>query len=171
MPPCIQVFLWIASLSMMNAMGVLQRSCLYVVISPHICILCMKNVELGDHITIHCDFSIFIWTYFMSKISVFWVMLCHVVDFVCHWNGRFLDPRDKVFWMGILHGVCWGIWKERNKRIFEGVRKSPLEVAESILIEVTSWVTASKDFYGCTLNVLVRDWLSCLYSCLLSCDV
>lgn len=71
------------------------------------------------------------------------------------------------FGWGYFHGLCWGIWREKAGRIFDGVRKYPLEVVDSILFEVASWVTASKDFHGYTLNGLVRDWPLCFFSCML----
>lgn len=48
--------------------------------------------------------------------------------------------------MGILHGICWDIWHERNTRIFNGVKRSPSEVGDSIQFEVAPQAVDSKDF-------------------------
>jgi len=48
--------------------------------------------------------------------------------------------------------------------------KNPLEVLDSSLFQVASWVMVSKDFHGLS-NDLVRDWHSCLISFLLSYDI
>lgn len=55
-----------------------------------------------------------------------------------------------------------------NRRIFNGMSKSPMEV--SIAFVVVSWASACKDFDGFSINHLIRDWPSCLSSCLLSLD-
>lgn len=44
-------------------------------------------------------------------------------------------------------------------------------MADSILFEVASWVIASMEFGGLTINDVVWDWHSCLFSFLLSNDM
>lgn len=77
-----------------------------------------------------------------------------------------MDSHGKKYWLVILHGVCWGIWKERNKRFFNGVSKPALEVAESIAFEVALQALACKGFEDFSINDLIRDWLLYLSSCL-----
>lgn len=54
---------------------------------------------------------------------------------------------------------------ERDRKIFEDIKRSPLEVTYSILFEVASWAVASKVFEGLSLNDLTRDWYSCIFPC------
>lgn len=67
-----------------------------------------------------------------------------------------------MFIRALLHGVLWGIWKERNKRIFEDHKKNRLEVIDSILCEVGSWLLVKKEFEDCSPNEFMRDWSLCI---------
>lgn len=51
----------------------------------------------------------------------------------------------------------WGIWKERNKRIFEDNKKGYGEVIDYILCEVGSWLLVNEEFANCSLNDFLRD--------------
>lgn len=130
----------------------------------------MKDEELGDHIMIYCSFTRFIWDCFLVYMSLKWVMLYCFINHVKQWNCDLLDVCGKKFWMRILHDLCWGIWKERNKGIFEGVRKSPWQVADSILFEEASWAIASKNFNVLFVNNFTRDWYSCIFSYFIHCN-
>lgn len=50
-----------------------------------------------------------------------------------------------------MHGVCWGNWKKRNRRIF-GCLQSPLGRLQTILFEVVSSAIVTKEFHGFSLN-------------------
>lgn len=56
--------------------------------------------------------------------------------------------RMKVFWECLLHGVIWGIRKERNLRLFVDHSKPNSEVIDLILREVGGWLSMHKDFIG-----------------------
>lgn len=59
-----------------------------------------------------------------------------------------------------MHGVIWGIWKERNLRLFESKAKSSNKVIDSIVREVGGWVLMTKEFHGTPLFMFLCDWLS-----------
>lgn len=69
---------------------------------------------------------------------------------LCH--APYYNPRAKHFWLTILHGICWGIWKEHNRRIFEDSAKTFSEIIEAIIFEVTSWAIAYLHFKGLSIN-------------------
>lgn len=50
-----------------------------------------------------------------------WVMPNDLVQLIFQWNmlGEWETEGD-IFGVALFHGVLWGIWKERNMRIFEG---------------------------------------------------
>lgn len=41
----------------------------------------------------------------------------------------------------LMHGVLWGVWKERNRRLFKEKFSSYGEVIDSIVREVGSWLS------------------------------
>lgn len=93
-----------------------------------------------------------------------------LLELVGRWKCESFEGRGKKIWLGIMHGTYWGIWKERNRRIFEGVKKSHLEVVESNLFEVASWFSVSNDFPAASINDFTRDWYSCIVSYTLTCN-
>lgn len=145
MLPCLLVFGLFCGLPLdwMNTMYLFQRRHPYMAISSNFYVPCMRNGNQASILWFIVGFQDS-FEHILSKISLSWVMLFCLVDLICQWSWRFLGPLSKCFWFGILHGVCWGIWKERNRRIIEGLSKSPLKVAEFILFEVASWVLVLK---------------------------
>lgn len=55
-----------------------------------------------------------------------------------------------------------GFWKEKNKRIFEDKKRAVREVIDSSLCELCLWLMVKEDFKDCSLNALMRDWVSCV---------
>ena len=73
-----------------------------------------------------------------------------------------MNQCQNTFWGCLIHVICWAIWKERNKRIFEGASRSHLEVREMIVREVGSWLFVLEEFKGMSLSKFTRDWVECL---------
>lgn len=62
---------------------------------------------------------------------------------ISQWGGGVKGKRDKMFFKSLAQGVLWGIWKEINRRILEGKVRGIMEVVDSILYEVGSWLLVS----------------------------
>lgn len=58
--------------------------------------------------------------------------------FVYHWYDDGQGNRTNLFWDSLLHGVIKGLWKERNKRLFEEKISSKGDVIDYIFIDVCS---------------------------------
>lgn len=41
------------------------------------------------------------------------------LELIRQWSGRFQGSWARYFWIRLFHGILWGIWKERNQRIFK----------------------------------------------------
>lgn len=67
-----------------------------------------------------------------------------------------------MFIQALLHGVVWGIWKKRNKRILEDKNMEPWDVIDSILCEMGSWKLVKKKFENFSLNDFLKDWNVCI---------
>lgn len=81
-------------------------------------------------------------------------MLGFMEDLLMGERGRGVQRR--MFLKAILPGVVWGIWKERNRRVFEDKTRSMWVVIDSIVCEINSWVLVG-EFKNCSLNDMVRD--------------
>lgn len=73
-------------------------------------------------------------------------------------GGGAFGKKERLFLGVIAQGIMWGIWKERNKRIFEGVEKGVWEVRDAIIWEVGLWLLLFVEFEVIFLNDFIRDW-------------
>lgn len=65
--------------------------------------------------------------------------------------------------MGALaQGLMWGVWKERNRRIFEEMKREVWEIWDSILSEVGLWMVALKEINEVSMYEWMRDWRECI---------
>lgn len=66
----------------------------------------------------------------------------------------------------MVHGILWGIWKERNGRIFDEFNRGYREIVDSIIREVVSWLLITKDFKDLPIQFHVGlDYHDFLESC------
>lgn len=80
------------------------------------------------------------WNYFFSLVNFSWVLPSEVRDLFEQWNVLGIRVRGKAFWACLIHVVLWGIWRERNLRIFQGKSNCCNVVIDSIILEVGSWL-------------------------------
>lgn len=67
-----------------------------------------------------------------------------------------------MFWDNLLYAVMGGIWKERNRRVFEEKYNSREEVIDSIVRELGNWLLVLKKFQGFPLSLFIQDWATSL---------
>lgn len=56
--------------------------------------------------------------------GVYWIMLKSVIDLLPAWQGRFGKHRNDIIWKASLHCVMRCIWRERNARSFEDIKRN-----------------------------------------------
>jgi len=90
---------------------------------PGLCYLCKKKIESIDHILIHCSFTKMVWekVRLTTCFKVLWDGFS-LVDFFKTW------VEDRSVPSALAAQICWFIWIERNKAIFEGRIPSVLAV-------------------------------------------
>lgn len=77
-----------------------------------------EDCESGNHMIIHCSFAKSFWDYFLCWAPLSWTMPCSLLNLIRQWYVPPCNDLGRKFWNGILHGICWGTWKECNRRIF-----------------------------------------------------
>ena len=78
--------------------------------------MCKVDGETTDHLFLHCSIARDLWDLVFSMFGVWWVMLCHVMELLACWQGRFKQCRSAAIWSMIPHCVMWVVWRERNAR-------------------------------------------------------
>jgi len=106
------------------------------------CVMCKKHGESVDHLLLHCDVARVVWSFFYSLVGVEWVMPSSVVDLLSGWGT--LLGRGPVFliWKQVPLCVLWGLWRERNSRLFEDVEVSVGALCRKVLNMLYLWVSA-----------------------------
>lgn len=145
-------------------MDVLQHKRPFMALSPFMCPLCRKDGESGNQIFLHCSYSSKVWIYFLRALSWNLVMPDSVEGLFHIWEGGGVvkGAKGKIFIHALLQGILWGLWKERNNRIFKDKERSVWRVIDSIIYEVASWVSVKDKFKFYSLNDLMRDWMECI---------
>lgn len=126
------------------------------------CSLCRLDAEFENHIFLHCTYTTKVWNFFRQVMSLHFVVPESVEDLFCQWGRGAKGPQGKMFLEVILLGVVWGIWKERNRRVFKDKAKSVWAVIDSIVCESSYWVLVKKKFKKFSMNDKVRDWVACI---------
>lgn len=165
--PRVKAFSWTAALGRINTMDMLQRRRPFMPLSSHWCALCHMDGESVHHIFLHCSFTHKVWIHFISRIGVYWVMPKKLQLMFSSWKSFGASLRSTKFGDYLLHAILWGIWRERNNRIFLGKDRNCEEVIEAIIRELGSWLKASLEFEDILLADFLRDWLTTI-SCLSS---
>ena len=64
----------------------------------------------------------------------------------------------KTLWVTVVWPIIWGIWREKNSRIFTDVYESVFNLWDKILFWVATWVKSSKDFKCFPFSDLSIRW-------------
>jgi hypothetical protein len=116
--------------------------------NDYFCPLCRRNLETASHIFTECPFSIKVWENMAGSLGL-------GVLKPARWKGKDIPLQDwyrdmisaqpksqrKIIFPA-ANLICWEIWKERNRRIFE---KKELPVADFIVRlkeEAAAWKLA-----------------------------
>nr|TKW29087.1 hypothetical protein SEVIR_3G373000v2 [Setaria viridis] len=101
-----------------------------------VCSLCQGALEIAMHLSIQCPFALQVWRLIYNWVTDVAVM--PMANFsIQEWWSLSLSA-------GILTYTAWNLWKERNRRIFEGTRCTPMQVFHLIKEEVGISIEAPK---------------------------
>ena len=68
------------------------------------------------------------------------------MELLSGWWLEDIDKAPKLMWPYFPGTICWGIWKERNKQIFNGKCLLPDGLINSGFKLLVEWVSISKEF-------------------------
>ncbi|CAL1414649.1 unnamed protein product [Linum trigynum] len=126
---------------------------------PSRCVMCAASEEDANHLFLHCSFAVRVW----NIIGAF----VHsargtgsITQVINNWpRGKPANPKE---WCTstLLHALCWSLWKERNRRIFDGVANTEFGIAFRIGSLIALWLAVA----GKVDIKAAEEWLRVLKS-------
>ena len=103
-----------------------------------VCSLCSNHPETATHLCLHCPFAVEVWglvSNWFGGVVFVPAQELSIKDWRCEAITQQPKPeRRKV--AALLMYTVWNLWKERNRRIFEGKVANPRMVLQLITEEV-----------------------------------
>lgn len=103
------------------------------------CFMCQQAYETNRHLFLHCPVTNEVWFLFFAIFGVSWVMPASIKDAYISWNSWKVDKSIKQVWKMIPTSIFWCVWKERNKRCFDGISTSIQQLKTNCLLTLYSW--------------------------------
>jgi len=132
-------FVWTAVLGKILTHDNLRRRGIVVV---EWCVMCKKHGESVDHLLLHCDVAWIVWSSFYRLFGVEWVMPSSVVDLLSAWGTLLVRGPVHRIWKQVHLCVLWGLWRERNSRLFDDVEVQVGALCRNVLNMLYIWVSA-----------------------------
>ncbi|KAA0050814.1 LINE-1 retrotransposable element ORF2 protein [Cucumis melo var. makuwa] len=146
-PMKIKFFLWCLVQRKLNTMEVIQQRMPNSLLQPNWCVLCKKDSETGAHLFFHCDLVKHLWSLLQRSLNFapFSDDFEALFSFFLSLNQSL--PKHKVVFCGLI-AVLWGIWAERNNRIFDTLsyQKSINNLWEDYKILIGNWCSRDPTF-------------------------
>lgn len=125
-------------------------------VTPNWCYMCMSNGESSGHLFLHCSRVAALWEFFIVRVGVPQVHLASLIDrFHCQLSQPPLgwNMLGKEIWGMIPAAICWSIWKEQNRRIFEGS-----SAPDWILSSLYDWLSFASSGVRPSYESWMFDW-------------
>jgi hypothetical protein len=113
--------------------------------NEYFCPLCRRSLETTSHLFIECPFSMKMWSFVANQLNQDalrpenWQFAHHNFQ---NWYrslvGQQTKERRKTT-LTLANLVCWEIWKERNRRIFEKKERTATAMIANTVEEIQVW--------------------------------
>ncbi len=138
-PLSIKIFVWLAARNRLLTADQLSRRGWA---GPSVCTLSMAHAERLDHILFDCPFARTIWIWLLSSFPSSCQRLLQAPgDLIRRWmRARSVLPASVLGSFDFLFtAVCWEIWTERNRRIFDGSSCSSVDCGLRAVNTAQTW--------------------------------
>lgn len=122
----------------------LQRRSPVISISPGCCILCRDEGEPANHLFLHCSYSFQVWLFFLKEFGLVWAMPKSCPELIELSPRSHSSLRGRILWKVAILAVFWGIWLERNGRLFKERMEGSSVLWDKIKLWFCTWVSRDK---------------------------
>jgi len=123
--------------------------------------MCKEDSESVSHLLLHCKIAKVLWDIAICSVGVSWVAFDSVKNHLLAWEGFFgrkVKKKKETAWV-LPHVIFWCIWRERNRRVFEGF-ETPVQHLKDLFIKTLFYWEKGK-FSSSSLELV--DLLGSLY--------
>ena len=157
-PARIKFFAWSLSLGRVNTYDVLQRKRPFQCLFPNWCVMCKRELESSTHLFLQCEFAKSLWLKVWREFGLALVTLDNILDLLKVCTHARWNKLVRALWVLVVRAVLWGIWKERNSRIFSDEFVSAFTLWDKIHYWVAIWAKSRQDFRDIPLTDLYMGW-------------
>jgi len=118
----------------------------------------MHDAENINHLFIHCHYASEIWARLLKEVGLSWVIPNRVDWLLASWGIGKVSEKGNTIWKLVYPVVCWLIWLERNKRVFEGCLEPAFNVACRAKEVACSWGLGHNQLGDFSVISTLRDW-------------
>ena len=97
------------------------------------------ELETIDHFLLHCVKARLFWQLVFSIFGVWWVIYETVRETLLGWNVTFIEKRRIKAWRAAPTCIFWTLWKERNRRFFDGEKLLDQRLKSLFLNNFSMW--------------------------------
>ena len=108
------------------------------------CALCSQEPESADHLTTACVFARKVWFRVLASLGLAAVApqpATSITDWWLSSRARIGEQLKRGLDSLLILGAWW-LWKERNRRFFDGISLTPVAVVHKIEEEADKWSQA-----------------------------
>ncbi len=114
-------------------------------IGPSMCPLCGRDSECVEHLFFQCQFAREVWEWALQgEARLLSDLLVDLGDLALRWSRARLSlraPRSSLLDLS-FGAICWELWMERNRQIFEDKRPIGSEECRRLVVSnINSWLT------------------------------
>ncbi|XP_026419724.1 uncharacterized protein LOC113315679 [Papaver somniferum] len=113
------------------------------------CVLCDECLETNEHFFLHCNLVFKIWSYFLKRFEINWVLSRNVKTNLWEWGDkcqRRSRNKKKKIWSILPFSIWWCIWTERNARVHNNLLKDLDQLITDVKCLMFNWGLKSQLF-------------------------
>lgn len=151
-PPKAKFFIWFA---LLDRCWTNQRRQRHGMQNVGPCSFCAQHDETVDHLLLRCTYAREIWFKQLQR-SANQRLTPRPDHQLAEWwaaSRKSLPKNLRKGFDSLLVLLCWELWKERNRRVFDNASKLPAEMLKRINDEVDLWIRAG---YGSLRSLTQR---------------